>query len=90
MAGTALATSLVPSVLKAGSGEPIYLEAPKREKKIYSPNDQVNVAVIGMGIMGFNNTESTLLVPGVKLVGACDLYTGRLDRAKEVMVKIFL
>jgi predicted dehydrogenase len=87
MAGTALATSLVPSVLKAGSGEPIYLEAPKMEKKIYSPNDQVNVAVIGMGIMGFNNTESTLLVPGVKLVGACDLYTGRLDRAKEVYGK---
>lgn len=87
VAGTALATSLVPAALRAGSGEPIFLETPKIEKKIYAPNDQVNVAVIGMGIMGFNNAESTLLVPGVKLVGACDLYTGRLDRAKEVYGK---
>jgi predicted dehydrogenase len=36
-----------------------------------------------MGIMGFSNTETSLQVPGVKLVGACDLYTGRLDRTRE-------
>src|SRR5581483_9961806 len=37
-----------------------------------------------MGIMGFNDTNSALKVPGVELAGCCDLYTGRLDRAKEV------
>ncbi|MFM8348583.1 MAG: Gfo/Idh/MocA family protein, partial [Bacteroidota bacterium] len=53
----------------------------------FGANDQVNIAAIGMGIMGFNNMEHTLKVPGVKLVGACDLYSGRLERAKEVYGK---
>ncbi len=52
------------------------------ERKI-SANDTVNVGVIGMGIMGYNNVNTALKVPGVKLVGACDLYTGRLEHAKE-------
>ena len=53
------------------------------EKKI-SSNDRINVATIGMGIMGNNDTETTLKVPGVHLVAVCDLYKGRLERAKEV------
>ena len=57
-----------------------------RDKK-YTPNDQVNIAVIGMGIMGFNNLRTTLQVPGVKLVGVCDLYSGRLERSKELFGK---
>lgn len=55
--------------------------------KYFSANDQVNIAVIGMGIMGFSNAETSLQVPGVKLVAACDLYTGRLDHTKEVYGK---
>ena len=53
------------------------------QKKILS-NDRINVAVIGMGIMGNNNVNTALKVPGVQLVAACDLYTGRLEHAKEV------
>ena len=53
------------------------------EKKI-SSNDRINVATIGMGIMGNNDTETTLKVPGVHLVAVCDLYKGRIERAKEV------
>jgi len=87
VAGTAFTTSLIPSALNAGSREPIYLESPTLDKKSSAPNDQVNVAIIGMGIMGFNNALWTTQVPGVKLVGVCDLYTGRLDRAKEVYGK---
>src|SRR5665213_812955 len=53
------------------------------EKRI-SPNDKIRVATIGMGIMGFNDTRAALSCPGVELVGCCDLYTGRLERAKEL------
>jgi len=53
------------------------------EKRI-SPNDKIRIATIGMGIMGFADTKAALTVPGVELVGCCDLYKGRLDRAKEL------
>jgi len=56
------------------------LQAEKR----YSPNDKIRIATIGMGIMGFNDTNAALTCPGVELVGVCDLYQGRLQRAKEV------
>jgi predicted dehydrogenase len=55
-----------------------------RAEKRISPNDKIRIATIGMGIMGFNDTRAALSVPGVELVGVCDLYKGRLDRAKEV------
>ena len=56
-------------------------------QKKFTSNDKINLAVIGLGIMGNSNTRSALKVPGVKLVAACDLYSGRLERAKEVYGK---
>jgi predicted dehydrogenase len=53
------------------------------EKKI-SANDTIRLGCIGMGIMGYNDVNTALKVPGVEMVAACDLYTGRLERAKEV------
>lgn len=49
-----------------------------------TPNDRINIGMIGLGIMGYNNAVTALKVPGVELVAACDLYSGRLERAKEV------
>ncbi len=50
----------------------------------FAANDQINLALIGSGILGIYDTTSALRVPGVNLVAVCDLYTGRLDRAKEL------
>ena len=53
------------------------------EKKV-SSNDTVRIGCIGMGIMGFNNVETAVKIPGVEFVAACDLYDGHLERTKEV------
>jgi predicted dehydrogenase len=50
----------------------------------FSANDQINLACIGMGIQGFNDVNAALDNPGIKMVAACDLYDGRLVRAREV------
>lgn len=52
-------------------------------KKI-TANDKIRLAVIGYGIQGHGDVKTALNVPGVELVAACDLYTGRLENAKEL------
>ncbi|MCU0363958.1 MAG: Gfo/Idh/MocA family oxidoreductase, partial [Bacteroidales bacterium] len=52
-------------------------------KASYSANDKVRIATVGMGIMGHADTDSALKIPGVELAAVCDLYKGRLARAKE-------
>jgi predicted dehydrogenase len=52
------------------------------EKKI-SANDKVRIGVIGYGVQGHFDLRTALKVPGVELVAICDLYTGRLENAKE-------
>ena len=54
----------------------------KQEYNQFGPNDQVNIALIGAGGMGTQDTIVALQVPGVKLVAVCDLYEGRLKDAK--------
>jgi predicted dehydrogenase len=45
-------------------------------------NDQIQIALIGAGIQGTEDTKVALTVPGVKLVAVSDLYDGRLTAAK--------
>ncbi|NEU06968.1 Gfo/Idh/MocA family oxidoreductase [Flavihumibacter sp. R14] len=48
----------------------------------FSANDQINIALIGAGGMGVQDTLTGLKVPGSKLVAVCDLYDGRLKDAQ--------
>ena len=58
-----------------------YFETLKRHG--ISPNDNINIALIGAGGMGTQDTLTALKVPGIKLVAICDLYDGRLEDAKK-------
>jgi predicted dehydrogenase len=49
-----------------------------------SPNDNIQLALIGAGIQGQGDTRTALQVPGVKLVAVADCYDGRLAHAKEL------
>src|SRR6478609_10844808 len=53
------------------------------ERKISSA-DTIRLGVIGFGIQGHFDLQTALKVPGVQLAGICDLYTGRLENAKEL------
>ena len=48
-----------------------------------SPNDQIQIAIIGAGGMGSEDVRSSL-ANGSKLVAVSDIYQGRLTRAKEL------
>ncbi len=52
------------------------------DKKITS-NDKIRIGVIGYGVQGHFDLATALKVPGVELAGICDLYTGRIENAKE-------
>jgi len=53
------------------------------QKKI-SPGNTIRLGVIGFGIQGHYDLATALKVPGVELAGICDLYTGRIENAKEL------
>jgi predicted dehydrogenase len=51
---------------------------------MYSPNDALQIALIGAGGMGQGDAKLSAAIEGVKLVAACDCYDGRLKHMKEV------
>jgi len=81
--GSALVAS-TPYIVSASSYQQKLVLDRTYEPQLFSANDRINLALIGSGIQGIYDTTSALKVAGVQLVAACDLYTGRLDRAKEL------
>lgn len=67
--------------LAARERQEILLESAQRN---YTANDRIRVAVIGFGIIGFRNAQTFMQLPGIELAAVCDLYDGRLARAKEL------
>src|SRR5215470_11141901 len=55
-----------------------------RYSKKITANDTIRLATIGFGIQGHYDLATALKVPGVELTAVCDLYTGRLQNAKEL------
>ncbi|MBU2974418.1 Gfo/Idh/MocA family protein [Zobellia sp. B3R18] len=80
--GSAAVTS-APFILSASKDESFLMQR-AYETSVFTSNDQINLALIGTGIQGIFDTQAALTVSGVKLVAACDLYTSRLERAKEL------
>jgi len=87
LAQGSLAASAFPYVMtRRPSQQQVILDRPSdpdRDRK-FSANDTIRLGVIGAGIIGFYNMQAALTVPGVELAAVCDLYTGRLARAKEM------
>ena len=55
-----------------------------RQAKV-SANDKIRIATIGIGGMGSGDTRYALSIPGIELAAVCDVYDGRLRRAREVL-----
>ncbi|HVG17342.1 MAG TPA: Gfo/Idh/MocA family oxidoreductase, partial [Chitinophagaceae bacterium] len=74
--------SLFPTIITAADKQR-NLQSLSRYREKYSPNDNIQIALIGAGGMGVADATTAVTVPGVKLVAACDLYDGRLADAKQ-------
>jgi predicted dehydrogenase len=80
IAASSAMAGLAPAALASPTVQP--LSPPERPS--FSPNDRIQLATIGMGIIGFVDTRTALDIPGVELVAAADCYNSRLTRAREV------
>jgi predicted dehydrogenase len=69
------------------SGAGLSLAAAQAQSAGKSPNDKIQFASIGIGIMGSGDMETAVATPGTKLVAVCDVYDGRMARAKELYGK---
>ncbi len=81
--GSAAVISL-PNIISASKNSNVhYLPNKKSESKNgTSKNDNIQIALVGAGGMGTQDTLTALKIDGVMLVAACDLYDGRLDSVK--------
>lgn len=78
--GGSLALAGFGGVLEAGADEDLNI---LRSELKPSANDRIRIGLIGAGIIGHYDAEAALKIAGVELAAVCDLYTGRLEFAKE-------
>jgi len=50
-------------------------------------SDTVHLGIIGVGMQGSGLLRTSIRIPGVECVAACDLYDGRQELAKEIVDK---
>lgn len=74
----------LPLLSKAETSHVVELMPKKLGEKVFSANDHINIASIGVGGMGQGNTRTALRVNGTKLVAVCDLYDSRMKRCQEI------
>jgi len=78
----ATASAAVVAGTSVFASENKFTYAEKLRRSPHSANDNINIALIGAGGMGTQDTITALKVPNIKLVAVCDLYDGRLKDAK--------
>ncbi|MCK8491162.1 Gfo/Idh/MocA family oxidoreductase [Spirosoma sp. RP8] len=83
IAGTAAAASPVALAKPNATPIPQYLDLIKSHSST-AANDKIRIALVGTGGMGIGDTQTALMVDGIEMVAACDLYDGRLRRAREL------
>lgn len=83
LATSTAAVAVGTNVLAASAAENNTAHFQIHKRQFSAINDNINIALIGAGGMGTQDTLTALKVPGVKLVAVCDLYTGRLNDAKK-------
>ncbi|HEY7545973.1 MAG TPA: Gfo/Idh/MocA family oxidoreductase, partial [Blastocatellia bacterium] len=74
------------SALVAGAAGDAF-SAEREPQQTVSPNDRIQIALIGAGGQGSSDTNVALRTGGVEVVAVADIYDGRLARAKEVWGK---
>src|SRR5579864_491604 len=52
-----------------------------------APSDSLRFGMIGIGMQGNSLLGTSIQLPGVECVAACDLYDGRHELAKEIVGK---
>ena len=83
LTSSAAAVAVGTNVFAGSTEESKSVEFKIHKRQFQGPNDNINIALIGAGGMGTQDTITALQVPGAKLVAACDLYQGRLNDAKN-------
>jgi predicted dehydrogenase len=74
----------VNGIPQLGNAKIIELKPTQLQNKKASPNDKLQFATIGMGIIGHYDTKAALKVADTQLVAVCDLYKGRIEQAKHI------